>query len=212
MPQAGAALWGQDPDVTAALVFLHTLADIAVTVVASADALLSSAKDDNIDALIVDCSTGCDALDRCLPIITQTTTPTTVCHPRQSFVDDLSPLAHGPLLWFPPEWTGRIVVEKARTFLAQKRIKKEAGEENVAFRCAACAANSTDLSQLTPRQRQVQLLVMRGYSNDEIAAQLGITQHTIKHHVTDGMSRLGVHTRHAFGVAARGQASGPTLT
>jgi DNA-binding CsgD family transcriptional regulator len=48
---------------------------------------------------------------------------------------------------------------------------------------------------LTPRQRQVLLLVERGLRNAEIAAHLGLTEQTVKTYMRALMARLGARTR-----------------
>ncbi len=48
---------------------------------------------------------------------------------------------------------------------------------------------------LTPREREILILVGRGLSNDEIAAQLHISAHTAKTHVKRIMAKIGAHDR-----------------
>jgi DNA-binding NarL/FixJ family response regulator len=48
---------------------------------------------------------------------------------------------------------------------------------------------------LTPRQREVFALVLRGLPNKRIASTLDIAESTVKAHVTELLSRLGVRTR-----------------
>ncbi|MBD2864147.1 hypothetical protein IDH45_19375 [Paenibacillus sp. IB182363] len=48
---------------------------------------------------------------------------------------------------------------------------------------------------LTPREREVLSLVLRGMSNLEIAAKLYISAHTVKNHVTKILDKLGVSDR-----------------
>ena len=48
---------------------------------------------------------------------------------------------------------------------------------------------------LTPRQRQVLVMVGAGHSNKAIAFALGVSEATVKEHLTAIMRRLGVVTR-----------------
>lgn len=52
-----------------------------------------------------------------------------------------------------------------------------------------------ELSQLTPRERDVLRLIVAGASNREIAATLFITEQTVKNHVTSILNRLGLRDR-----------------
>jgi DNA-binding CsgD family transcriptional regulator len=48
---------------------------------------------------------------------------------------------------------------------------------------------------LTPRQRQIALLVAAGSTNVEVATHLDISTHTVKHHLRGVFHRLGVASR-----------------
>lgn len=48
---------------------------------------------------------------------------------------------------------------------------------------------------LTPRQSDILALLLRGLPNKRIASELGITEATVKEHVTAVLARLGVRTR-----------------
>jgi len=48
---------------------------------------------------------------------------------------------------------------------------------------------------LTPRQLEVLALVRDGLTNDQIAQRLGITERGARYHVSEILSKLGVHTR-----------------
>ena len=50
-------------------------------------------------------------------------------------------------------------------------------------------------STLTPRERQITLFVARGMTNREIAAQLSISENTLRNQLHDIFRKLGVHNR-----------------
>jgi two-component system, NarL family, nitrate/nitrite response regulator NarL len=51
------------------------------------------------------------------------------------------------------------------------------------------------LPAVSPRLRQILTLIAQGHSNEEIAAELGLSPNTIKFHVRALYARLGVHNR-----------------
>ncbi len=57
------------------------------------------------------------------------------------------------------------------------------------------AATEGALERLTERERQVLVLMARGLSNDDIAAELVVAQATVKTHVNRVLAKLGVTTR-----------------
>jgi len=48
---------------------------------------------------------------------------------------------------------------------------------------------------LTPRELEVVKMVVAGYSNREIAGKLGVSEQTVKHHLTSAFNKLGVYNR-----------------
>ena len=63
-------------------------------------------------------------------------------------------------------------------------------------------ADRTPNLDLSPREREVLSLIVRGESNKEIANELGITEATVKCHVSVILQRLGVNDRTQAVIAA----------
>jgi DNA-binding NarL/FixJ family response regulator len=63
-------------------------------------------------------------------------------------------------------------------------------------------ATRTPNSTLTVRERDVLFLIVKGKSNKQIAAELGITEGTVKCHVNVILSRMGVSDRTQAAIAA----------
>lgn len=76
------------------------------------------------------------------------------------------------------------------------------------------APRSSPYAELTEREREVLACVGRGLSNGEVAHEMGISEKTVKHHMTRIMGKLGVRSRveAALFVAREGSplSEGPT--
>jgi DNA-binding NarL/FixJ family response regulator len=55
---------------------------------------------------------------------------------------------------------------------------------------------------LTDREREIVGLVASGLSNEDIAARLVVSAHTVKTHVNRAMTKLDVHDRAQLVIAA----------
>ena len=61
--------------------------------------------------------------------------------------------------------------------------------------CSAPARTSVAAADLTPRESEVLALVRQGLANKQIARRLGITERTVKAHLTSVFQRIGVVDR-----------------
>jgi len=81
-------------------------------------------------------------------------------------------------------------------------LKVHAGLRVIPASVAKNLATRTPNSALTDRERDVLGLIVKGQSNKEIAAELGIAEGTVKCHVNVILSRLGANDRTEAAVAA----------
>jgi DNA-binding CsgD family transcriptional regulator len=81
-------------------------------------------------------------------------------------------------------------VRRSETLDAEAAVALALGEE-----AATTAEVTTAPTTLTPREREIALLVAQGLSNREIAAQLVIAQRTAEGHVEHILAKLGFHSR-----------------
>jgi PAS domain S-box-containing protein len=78
-------------------------------------------------------------------------------------------------------WFSRMVMEK----LAQVRHPGGGGGANV------------ELDDLTPREREVLVLICEGHSDEDMAATLKLSRNTVRNHVATLYSKIGVNRRSA---------------
>jgi len=68
-------------------------------------------------------------------------------------------------------------------------------DPRAARRLLGARAPSTTLGDLSPREREVLTLVREGLANKQVARRLGITERTVKAHLTSIFARIGVSDR-----------------
>jgi D-alanyl-D-alanine carboxypeptidase/D-alanyl-D-alanine-endopeptidase (penicillin-binding protein 4) len=73
---------------------------------------------------------------------------------------------------------------------------------SIAIRGISSGAPAAPAARLTARQRQVLELIVEGLDNQQIAARLGVSERTVRAHVSAVLERLGVANRTQAAVAA----------
>ena len=102
----------------------------------------------------------------------------------QSLVDAVRTVHEGQSL-LSPQVLSRLVARMPRTAVG-----------------ASGTSRAGDVEALTPRQREVLLLIAKGLSNSEIEAELGITRATCRSHITALLARLNARDRAQLVIAA----------
>ena len=96
-------------------------------------------------------------------------------------------------------WVGRRIICQ---LLAELTSCTEKGQED------GPAQAEVYLKYLTPRERQISLLVSEGSCNKEIASQLNISERTVKAHLTVVFHKLQISDRLRLGLFVAGQNQG----
>ena len=109
-----------------------------------------------------------------------------------------------------PRGSERLAAEASRAFtelkwiahagLARTLLRREDGILPEEPHAAALLAGI--FLTLTPRERQVAELALRGLTNRKIATGLAISEHTVESHMTSILGRLGLRSRHQLGDVA----------
>jgi DNA-binding NarL/FixJ family response regulator len=107
----------------------------------------------------------------------------------------------------------RALKSGARGYLLKDLLRKElletiravhAGQKRLSTEVAAGIAEHATDDALTPRETDVLRLIGSGKANKEIAAQLGLTEQTVKSHVKNILDKLGANDRtHAVTIALK---------
>ena len=101
----------------------------------------------------------------------------------------------------------------ARAYLLKGSLRKElletiravhAGQKRLSSEVAVEIAEHATDDALTPREIDVLRLVANGNANKEIAAQLSLTEETVKSHIRNILAKLGANDRtHAFAIGVK---------
>lgn len=89
-----------------------------------------------------------------------------------------------------------IVLRVARAVLAGEGVVPRGSLLPLLRRLAAREqASETPLARLSPRERQVLVLLSRGWDNARIGRDLYISQHTVRTHIQNILEKLGMHSK-----------------
>jgi len=97
---------------------------------------------------------------------------------------------------------GYLIKAMSNDTLVDALRRVHAGKRFVPASVAQSLAARTPNSDLSPREREVLALMVRGRTNKDIGAELRITEATVKCHVSVILERLGVNDRTQAVVAA----------
>ena len=136
------------------------------------------------------------------PLLSQVKTPTLIIHARR---DHVAPLSEGRLL--ATEIPGAQFVElesRNHILLAHEPAWARFTDAVLEFTGQAPAAVSDQaFGELSRRERETLLLLADGLSNSEIAERLGISEKTVRNHLSHLFDKLGVWSRAQAIVFAR---------
>lgn len=128
------------------------------------------------------------------------TCPTMVAHPER---DAVAPVEEGRLLARIIPNATYLELDSANHFMLAEEPAWQVFVEAMRDFLPASATDHADFAGLTDREREVLNLVARGFDNHKIGARLGITEKTVRNHVTVIFDKLRVTTRVEAVVKAR---------
>ena len=143
-----------------------------------------------------------------MPILAAVRTPTLVLH---SCDDEVVPIAEGRILAAGiPDAQFVELDSKNHVLLEQEPAWDRFCEEILGFTGVKGSKYGEDsaFAALTQREREVLTLLAEGFGNAQIAAQLAISEKTVRNHVSNLFDKLGVWTRAQAIVFARDRGFG----
>ena len=134
-------------------------------------------------------------------LLAQVRTPTLVIHARE---DAVTPLTEGRLLATDIQGAQFVELDSRNHVLLEHEPAWAKFQEAVlAFTGQASPATDAAFSDLSKRERETLTLLADGLSNSEIAERLGISEKTVRNHLSHLFDKLGVWSRAQAIVFAR---------
>lgn len=112
-------------------------------------------------------------------------------------------LDNGALGYIPKTTSATVMLQALRLVLAGSIYVPPALVQPAALGAIAPASTAYPPHGLTPRQRDVLVLVIDGKSNQTIATELGLSKATVKAHIAAAFKVLGVNNRAQAAAAAK---------
>lgn len=143
-----------------------------------------------------------------LPLLSKVKTPTLVLHSRD---DAVVSITEGHILAAGiPNAEFVELDSKNHVLLENEPAWERFCHEILEFTGVKNSAQSEDaaFAALSPRERQILELLVEGFGNAQIAAQLSISEKTVRNHVSNLFDKLGVWTRAQAIVFARDRGFG----
>jgi pimeloyl-ACP methyl ester carboxylesterase/DNA-binding CsgD family transcriptional regulator len=139
--------------------------------------------------------------------------PTLVLHARN---DEVIPLSSGKILASEIPGAEFVELDSANHILladepAWRRFREAVLDFTGLSSTTEPAAPDSIFATLSPREREVLTLITDGLANAEIAARLGISDKTVRNHVSNLFDKLGVWTRAQAIVFARDHGFRPAV-
>jgi DNA-binding NarL/FixJ family response regulator len=111
-------------------------------------------------------------------------------------------MAHGASAYIPKSTSGEAIVEAIRTVLAgDVWLPHQLPGDDVVLKTDEAVA-AARIATLTPQQFRVMTMIAEGLLNKQIAYELGVSEATVKAHMTTIMRKMGVNNRTQVALAA----------
>ena len=137
-----------------------------------------------------------------MALLPQVRTPTLILHGRN---DQIVPIAEGRLLAANIPGAQFVELNSRNHILLEGEPAWHRFQEEVAdfLGLGASAVEDDAFASLSPREREILARLTEGLSNAEIAERLGVSEKTVRNHLSNLFDKLGVWSRAQAMVLAR---------
>ena len=176
-----------DPDALASFGLLLASSGLPAVLHASAEAFRSTWRPTTGGCLLIDaCLPGESGLDLMRSLKASDTLPPSIVITGQGDIGmAVAAMKAGAIDFIEKPASGASIIKSIERAMASSVVTDASDEEARAARAAAQARMST----LTPRQREVMILVLDGHPSKNIAADLNLSQRTVENHRAEIMHR-----------------------